>query len=68
VVFSDGVSETENPALAQFGDEGVVSSIQSSPDRDPQKLLDVLLERVDAFRAGGVPADDVTAMILCFRG
>ncbi len=68
VLFSDGVSETEDPAGVPFGDEGVVSSIQWNPDRDPQKLLDGLLERVDAFRAGGVPADDVTAMILCFRG
>jgi serine phosphatase RsbU (regulator of sigma subunit) len=68
VLFSDGVSETESPTGVVFGDEGVVSSIQANTDLEPQVLLDGLLERVDAFRAGGIPADDVTAMVLRFRG
>jgi sigma-B regulation protein RsbU (phosphoserine phosphatase) len=68
VVFSDGVSETENASEDMFGDEGIIKAVSAVLDRDPQPLLEYLLAAADTFRNGVLPQDDVTSIVLRYRG
>ena len=68
VLFSDGVSEAVNAAGDPFGDEGIIACVSANLGDDPQALLDRLLATTDAFSGGAVPQDDVTSIILRYRG
>ncbi len=64
LVFSDGVSEAIDVAGEEFGDDRIISCIQSHLHLDPQPLLDRLLAAVQQFSEGTVQRDDVTALVL----
>jgi serine phosphatase RsbU (regulator of sigma subunit) len=64
VVFSDGVTETADAEGTFFGDEGVIACVSGVRDQRPEPLLQHLLATLDAFRAGALPEDDATCVIL----
>lgn len=67
VVFSDGVSEALNPEGEEFEDERILKSIDgSSPDAQTQ--LEHLFSSVKTFTAGAVQNDDVTVLVVSYRG
>ncbi len=68
VVFSDGVSEALNERGEEFGESRIVDAIRASRDRNPQRVLEALLDAVGAFTAGTPRHDDVTAMVVRYRG
>ena len=68
VLFSDGVSEATNAAGDAFGDEGVIACVSAHLDEDPPALLTRLLAATDAFSGDAVPQDDVTSVILRYKG
>lgn len=68
VFFSDGVSETTSPTGDVFGDEGIIDALSTAVDRDPSALIARLLDAVDAFRQVPVAEDDVTALVVSYRG
>ena len=68
VVFSDGVSEAMNLAGDEFGDDRIASCINANRHLEPTALLECLLAAVRQFSEGAVQNDDVTALILRYRG
>jgi phosphoserine phosphatase RsbU/P len=68
VLFSDGVSEAANAEGEAFGDEGVIACVSANPSEDPPAMLNRLLATTDAFSGGAVPQDDVTSIILRYKG
>ena len=69
VVFSDGISEATNERDEEFGDDGIIKSVQVTPDeRDPDAVLTRLFERVHAFTVNELQGDDMTALVLRYRG
>jgi CheY-like chemotaxis protein len=56
-VFSDGVTEVDNPAGEQFGLHGTIQFLAS---RDPAAPLDELLDLLKAFHGADRFADDIT--------
>jgi sigma-B regulation protein RsbU (phosphoserine phosphatase) len=68
VVYSDGVTEAMNVAGEEFGRERVVEAIARGHGTKPEVLLECLLDAVRTFSRGAPQADDVTAMILRYRG
>jgi sigma-B regulation protein RsbU (phosphoserine phosphatase) len=66
VVFSDGVTEAENAAGEQFGEDRLLSCIDRG--NSPQVQLDRILADVRSFAAGTAQNDDVTALVLRFKG
>jgi serine phosphatase RsbU (regulator of sigma subunit) len=68
VVYSDGVTEAMNVAGEEFGRERVVEAIARGHGTKPEALLECLLDAVRTFSRGAPQADDVTAMILRYRG
>ena len=68
VVFSDGVSEALNPSDEEFGDDRLRSSIGRMTDAAVEPRLQHVFRSVSDFTAGAAQHDDVTAMIVGYRG
>ncbi|HEY7446643.1 MAG TPA: SpoIIE family protein phosphatase [Vicinamibacterales bacterium] len=68
VVFSDGVSEARNGQDEELGRERLVSALAASPNLSSEGTLEKLLTAVRDFTAGAPQADDVTALVLRYRG
>ena len=68
IVFSDGVSEALSADGEEYGDERIVSCVQQNASATPRQLLEALFADVDAFAHGAAQSDDITAMVLRYRG
>jgi sigma-B regulation protein RsbU (phosphoserine phosphatase) len=68
VVFSDGVSEAANASNEEFGDERIQEIVGRALAQPPAAILDVLLGGVKAFTGTAAQSDDMTALILRYRG
>ncbi len=68
VTFSDGVSEAFNEAGDEFEDARILESIEKASGRDAQTQLEHLFASVKTFTAGAVQSDDVTVLVVSYRG
>ena len=68
VVFSDGVSEARNASDEELGRERLVAALASVRSISSDATLEKLLTAVREFTAGAPQADDVTALVLRYRG
>ena len=68
VVCSDGVTEARNRAGDEFGRDRLVESMARSHGDKPELVLERLLEDVRKFSEGAAQADDITALVLRYRG
>lgn len=64
IVFSDGVSEAQNPNSEEFGEDRLMSCLESNRDLPVSNLLECILEDVQKFRADADQSDDVTVFVL----
>ena len=65
VTFSDGVSEAMNAAEEEFEDARI---LEGSSGRDAQTQLEHLFSSVKTFTAGAAQNDDVTVVVVSYRG
>jgi phosphoserine phosphatase RsbU/P len=72
VIFSDGVSEAMDASGGEFGDERLLAAIHAAhatnEDVDAPRLVDDVIASVRAFTAGAAQSDDITAMVVRYRG
>lgn len=68
VLFSDGVTDAENPAGDQYGEERLLEALAGSERRAADEILDRVLASVRAFAAEQPPADDVTVLVIRYGG
>ena len=68
VLFSDGVSEALDLNGAEFEDERILKSIAGAPAREAPVQLEHLLSNVKKFTAGAPQNDDVTVVVVAYRG
>lgn len=68
VVYSDGVTEARNTAGEEFGRERMVESVRGCEGAGAAGVLERLLGDVRAFAAGIPQNDDITALVLRYRG
>jgi phosphoserine phosphatase RsbU/P len=68
VVFSDGVSEAMSATGEEYGESRILTCVQKDLNREPQGLLEALFMDVREFAKGAAQSDDITAMVLRFRG
>ena len=68
VLFSDGVSEALDLNGAEFEDERILESIAGAPAREAPVQLEHLLSNVKKFTAGAPQNDDVTVVVVAYRG
>jgi sigma-B regulation protein RsbU (phosphoserine phosphatase) len=68
VVFSDGVTEARNLADDEFGRDRLLEALRHCHGQRSEMVLDLLLSAVSHFSAGTPQADDLTALVLRYRG
>ena len=68
VTFSDGVSEAFNEAGDEFEDARILESIEGASGRDAQTQLVHLFSDVKTFTAGAAQTDDITVLVVSYRG
>jgi sigma-B regulation protein RsbU (phosphoserine phosphatase) len=64
VLYSDGLTEAENPTSELFGEERLVQAIEMSDCLDAQASLQRILHAVNEFKQDADPHDDLTLVIL----
>ena len=62
VVYSDGLTDAENSAGEQFGEEQLCDLIRSSAPLGVEALESELLTALDSFTAGVAQPDDITSL------
>ena len=68
VLYSDGVSEAQNPAGEDFGESRIRTAISTVIDRPPQQVLDALFAALREFMQDAGPHDDMTAVVVRYLG
>ncbi len=68
VLYSDGVSEAATFANERYGEERLAAFVQANRALEPADLHTRLIEEVAAFTEGAEQADDLTLLILGYRG
>ena len=68
VLFSDGVSEALDPDGNEFEDARILESIAGAPGREAPAQMEHLLSSVRTFTAGAPQNDDVTVVVVAYRG
>lgn len=68
IVFSDGVSEARSPLGEEFGDDRISSTLAPIVGQPVQTVLDALLVAVREFAATVPQNDDITAVVVRYRG
>ncbi len=64
LLYSDGVSEANDKDYNEFGMERLVASLRAVADGPCEKILDRLIEDIDAFASGAPQFDDITMMVM----
>ena len=68
VICSDGVTEARNAAGEEFGRERLIESMNGTRGLKPEAVLERLFEAVRRFSEGTPQGDDITALVLRYRG
>jgi serine phosphatase RsbU (regulator of sigma subunit)/pSer/pThr/pTyr-binding forkhead associated (FHA) protein len=68
VVSSDGVSEARNAAGTEFGRDRLLDAIRGCHDPGPQATLEAVTTAVREFSGHTAPTDDITVMVVRYRG
>jgi sigma-B regulation protein RsbU (phosphoserine phosphatase) len=68
VIFSDGVSEALNVSGDEFGDDRLQALIERSHGADPKSLVERIVDAMRSFSAGAPQSDDISMMVVRYRG
>ncbi|MBM3320651.1 MAG: SpoIIE family protein phosphatase [Candidatus Eisenbacteria bacterium] len=60
--YTDGVSEATNPALEEFGIDGLLSVARRECGHGSREIVEAILEEVRRFSEGAPAADDLTIL------
>ncbi|MGE5313462.1 MAG: PP2C family protein-serine/threonine phosphatase, partial [Acidobacteriota bacterium] len=64
ILYTDGLTEAENPAGEQYGEERLLNLLGTHNASSPQSLLDAAAADVTAFSNGARKTDDLTMLVL----
>jgi serine phosphatase RsbU (regulator of sigma subunit) len=68
VIYSDGVSEAMNFESEQFGEERIKQVVVDNAGRNTAELFEALHKAVIDFVGGAAQKDDLTLLVLGYRG
>jgi serine phosphatase RsbU (regulator of sigma subunit) len=68
VAYSDGLSEAQNAEGAFFEASRLKHMIAANAGRSATEIHQALMQQVEAFTEGTVQHDDITALVMEFRG
>jgi phosphoserine phosphatase RsbU/P len=64
VFYTDGVTESENSEGKAFGHKRLQRVLYDCRTRDPHRILEVILNELEAYSEGCVQTDDITLVIM----
>ncbi len=64
VLYSDGLTEAENPRLELFGEDRLLRIVERSDGLNAGELMKEVLAEVELFKEGADPHDDLTLMVV----
>jgi serine phosphatase RsbU (regulator of sigma subunit) len=64
VMFTDGITEAENPAHELWGQERLETLLRACRDCTPAQIIGRILDEVLAFSEGGSQSDDMTLVVV----
>jgi len=67
VLYSDGVTEAENTAGEEFGEDRLRVTVSAALDGPPQAVLDALFAALREFTQNAGQHDDMTAVVVRYR-
>ena len=68
LLYTDGLSETTNPTGEQYGEARMRERLHALTLETSDKLMRQLIAGIDDFRGAAAVADDMTCLILDWRG
>ncbi len=63
VLYSDGVTEANNPNYDEFGEERFVRVLSENRTRPAREIVDAVTAALKEFTAGAPQADDITLLV-----
>lgn len=67
VMYSDGVTEAENAAGEEFGEDRLIACLMANRDRSAEGVVEEILQTLAVFSKGAPQRDDVTVMAVRMR-
>ncbi len=68
LLFTDGVNEAINPDKNFYGDARLREFAEATTGATPKELVDGLISSVHQFASGEEQSDDITVLVLRYRG
>jgi len=68
VLYTDGVTEAENPAGEEYGTPALRTLLQQIAAARPETLVDSCRKHLEEFRAGVARGDDETLLVVRYAG
>ena len=67
-LFSDGVTEAQNRADEEFGEERLAEIVRSSADAPAETIVARIFDAIDAFAGDAPQFDDITLLVIKRQG
>jgi sigma-B regulation protein RsbU (phosphoserine phosphatase) len=63
ILFTDGMSEAENPAAEEWGEDALIATARACAALPPAEMISRIIDAADAFAAGAPQHDDMTLVV-----
>ncbi len=64
VLYSDGVTEAQNEAGEEFGEERLLDALRGEAACRPAEVIDRVIAAIDRFAGGAPQFDDITLLVV----
>jgi sigma-B regulation protein RsbU (phosphoserine phosphatase) len=63
VLYSDGVTEANNPAFDEFDEERFIEVLEANRHQPAARIVEAVMKALNEFCAGAAQADDITLVV-----
>ena len=64
VIFSDGITEAMNAEEEEFEEERLLELLLKNKSKNPEVLIDLIINEVNNFAASQLQMDDMTIIVI----
>jgi sigma-B regulation protein RsbU (phosphoserine phosphatase) len=68
IIYTDGVTEALDVNGHEFGEERLIAILKQRHTDEATAILEAVVDAVKTFAKGAAQHDDVTAMVVKFKG
>ncbi|MBD3223368.1 MAG: SpoIIE family protein phosphatase [Caldithrix sp.] len=68
LIYSDGITEAQNDARALYGEERLKHFLTGIQNRPAKRMVEGIVDDVQRFRGDTLPSDDISILILKYKG